>query len=271
MELKTYISKEELELLLSNNISFKECLSILNVSNRTLKKYRKLYGFSLDRVIKDFSCKCHRCDNIVDYKSTSAKEKVYCSRSCANKREHTEETKQKMSISAKLNYVKDIPFCLNCNADISHKKNKIKFCSRSCGSKYTMNTDEGKERIKNMVKKSVISQSRRSKNEILFYEKCNNYFNSVENNIVMFNGWDADIIVHDYKIAVLWNGVWHYKQIYKSQSLKQIQNRDKIKIKEIIDYGYEPYVIKDMGKFSIKKVDEEFNKFIEYINKKSEY
>ena len=45
--------------------------------------------------------------------------------------------------------------------------------------------------------------------------------------------WDADIIIHDYKIAILWNGAWHYKQISKNSSLIQIQNRDVIKINEI--------------------------------------
>ncbi len=29
-------------------------------------------------------------------------------------------------------------------------------------------------------------------------------------------------------MAVLWNGQWHYKQIMKSQSLKQVQARDKM-------------------------------------------
>lgn len=50
----------------------------------------------------------------------------------------------------------------------------------------------------------------------------------------MFNGWDADIIIPNIKVAVLWNGKWHYEQIKKGHSVKQVQNRDKIKLKEIV-------------------------------------
>jgi hypothetical protein len=38
-------------------------------------------------------------------------------------------------------------------------------------------------------------------------------------------------------------------------------------MKEIEDYGYKPYVIKDMGKFSKEKVEMEFNILIEYLSK----
>ena len=38
----------------------------------------------------------------------------------------------------------------------------------------------------------------------------------------MFNGWDADIILPDYKIAILYNGKWHYEEISKQVSLIQI-------------------------------------------------
>jgi hypothetical protein len=44
-----------------------------------------------------------------------------------------------------------------------------------------------------------------------------------------------------------------------------VQNRDRIKIKEIEEYGYKPYVIKDMGKSSKEKVEMEFNTLIEYL------
>ncbi len=46
------------------------------------------------------------------------------------------------------------------------------------------------------------------------------------------------------------------------QSFRKNINRDKIKIKEIINCGYTPYIIKDMGKYDPKFVEEEFNKFI---------
>ena len=81
----------------------------------------------------------------------------------------------------------------------------------------------------------------------------------------MFNGWDADIILPDYKIAILYNGKWHYEEISKQVSLIQIQNRDKIKENKIRKYGYIPYIIKDLNKFNKTFVEEQFNLFLEYI------
>lgn len=69
------------------------------------------------------------------------------------------------------------------------------------------------------------------------------------------------------KIAILWNGVWHYENI--CGQLKQVQNRDKIKYSEIVKAGYMPYIIVDLGKFSKKKCFKElerFNSFIESLN-----
>lgn len=45
----------------------------------------------------------------------------------------------------------------------------------------------------------------------------------------------------------LWNGVWHYKKLRKQHSVEQVQNRDKIKIKEILNSGYNYIVVKDFG------------------------
>lgn len=108
----------------------------------------------------------------------------------------------------------------------------------------------------------VQSDTRRSKNEKYFCELCESHFQSVKHNEPMFNGWDADIIIEDIKVAILWNGKWHYEKIAEKHSPQQVQNRDNIKIKEILNCGYEPYVIKDMGRYNRKFVEEEFNKFI---------
>ena len=106
---------------------------------------------------------------------------------------------------------------------------------------------------------------RRSKNEIQFCKLCEEYFDNVKHNESIFNGWDADIIIEDIKFAVLWNGPWHYKQITKSHSVKQTQNRDKIKIKEIKESGWTPYIIKDMGKANKDFVKEKFDEFLKYL------
>jgi hypothetical protein len=61
---------------------------------------------------------------------------------------------------------------------------------------------------------------RRSKNEIKFCILCEQNFSNVEHNKPIFNGWDADIIIHDIKYAILWNGAWHYKKLNKKHSVE---------------------------------------------------
>jgi hypothetical protein len=143
--------------------------------------------------------------------------------------------------------------CKWCNKEFETKNNKTKFCSLSCGGKF-----------------SATIRVRRSRNEIVFAELCKQHFNTVKTNENLFNGWDADIIIEDKKIAVLWNGPWHYKKLMKGHSLEQVQNRDRIKIKEIIKCGYTPYEIKDDSiskEWSRKEVVErEFNKFLEFCS-----
>lgn len=66
-------------------------------------------------------------------------------------------------------------------------------------------------------------------------------------------------------MAILWNGIWHYKKIKDSQSLDQIINRDKIKVREIESYGFTPYIIRDMGRYNIDKVNMEWDIFSKWI------
>lgn len=112
----------------------------------------------------------------------------------------------------------------------------------------------------------MLSQNRRSKNEILFSEYCLTKFKNVTTNESIFNGWDADIIINDIKVAILWNGIWHYKKVADKHSVKQVQNRDRIKIIEIEKCGYVPYIIKDMGRYSPSKVLSEWNNFNLFFN-----
>lgn len=90
-----------------------------------------------------------------------------------------------------------------------------------------------KFRLGGLISSKLQRETRRSKNEIAFCELCEKYFKNVKHNEQMFNGWDADVIIEDIKVAVLWNGPWHYRQLFEGHNLKQIQNRDRIKIKEI--------------------------------------
>jgi hypothetical protein len=198
--------------------------------------------------------KCEKCQIEFEFKNS-----IYCSRSCANSRNHTIETRTKISTSLK-NRIDKRKICPFCKKEFNYKVKKQKFCSRSCVTK-----NSNKNGLANKVGlASAKSQNKRSKNEIYFSELCKKEFNILTNENI-FNGWDADIILPELKIAVLWNGNWHYKQISKNQSLLQVQNRDKIKLKEIINCGFIPYIIKDEGKHNIQFVDEKFLEFKQYL------
>ena len=100
---------------------------------------------------------------------------------------------------------------------------------------------------------------------VMFATLCEQHFNQIVVNLPMFNGWDADVILMKEKVAVLWNGPWHYRKITKTHSLEQVQNRDKIKMDEIQRAGFVPYVIRDNGSYNKAFVLSEFEKFKSWI------
>ena len=186
----------------------------------------------------------------------------HCSYTCSNSRNHSEDVKLKISISLKNKPPRPkkeienvIRFCGNCNKAFECKEtSKKKYCNFKCaGSVGGRNSKQGK----------------RSKNEILLFELCEKEYDNVLSNENMFNGWDADIILKDYKMAIMWNGKWHYEKVTKKHSIRQVRTRDNIKIKEIKKMGFEPYIIKDMGSFDPEFVKKEFEKLKNYIKDKN--
>jgi len=152
---------------------------------------------------------------------------------------------------------------------IKWNKRNQKFCSISCSMKFRMSDQKNIEFMRKVGQNSSYYQymNRRSKNESYFSELCKKEFENVSLNEQLFNGWDADVILQDYKIAILWNGNWHHKKICKGHSLEQVQNRDKIKIKEIENCGYISYVINDYGKYDRNFVEKEFMKLNNLISR----
>lgn len=212
-----------------------------------------------------FKVKCLKCETEFEVSCTESeynknRYRHYCSRACANSHTISEETKQK--IANTLTKPKKIKICKDCGLEISYKATYCKNCANKHHNEFI--SEESRLKLSNAGKHSAEIQSdiRRSKNEIDFYNLCYEQFNSVRHNEPIFNGWDADIIIDDIKVAVLWNGPWHYKKITEQHSVEQVQNRDKIKINEIKKYGYIPYIIKDLGKANHEKVLYEFNLFL---------
>lgn len=213
-------------------------------------------------------CKCCNIEEAVKYSKYSSGE--FCSRECSrafstkNKRE---EINKKIAESRTGSGNGSVTLaCKFCGGDfeVEWKRRGQKFCSRSCNKSFQMSQGNI---ASEMGKLSSLSQSkfRRSKNEIYFAEMCIEYFDEVLTNTALFNGWDADIVIKDIKVAVLWNGRWHYEKITEQHSVNQVQNRDRIKMMEIEKHGYKPYVIKDMGKKDFNFVEKEFKKFIDYL------
>lgn len=228
--------------------------------------------------------KCKTCGKIMTEKFGSG---IYCCRSCANKRTHSEETKEKirqslidLSESGVLKitdgksrainrqkhieeYYKHPKLCKHCNGVIPYELRDKKTCGNAdC---IQALKDAGSRKGGTISAAKIV---KRSKNEIAFCELCEEHFgvDNVLHNVVMFNGWDADVILLKEKIAILWNGPWHYRKIKSNHSVKQVQNRDKIKIKEIEKCGFTPYIIKDDSQKNSDIVIKEFDKLLRYIN-----
>lgn len=152
-----------------------------------------------------------------------------------------------------------IPYsCLNCPTLITSRGRDKKYCN-SC--RFVIFSATG---LKNSQNRKL-----RSKNEILFSEMLLKlmpltelltnvaYFPDLNNNL-----WDADIIIPDMKLAIHWNGTFHYRECGGSHSLTQTKRRDRIKAAAVSTFGYTNYTIKDLGKFSIKKVEKEIERFL---------
>jgi predicted nucleic acid-binding Zn ribbon protein len=181
---------------------------------------------------------CPKCS------SAHGKPGIFCCRKCANSRIFSKESNSKRTLTLKNKLKKEstkkytkISQCSICNKSFEGSR---KTCSQEC-LKIALNRGASKG-----GKKSASKQIRRSKDEIILYDLCASHYSNVTHNDPIFNGWDADIIIHDIKTAILWNGPWHYKEMgIRNHSLSQVQNRDKIKIKEILSLGWNVLIFED--------------------------
>lgn len=243
----------------------KRALLLVSLSRGPNLFCSKICADSFRKTGKEVSC--GNCEKIF-YRSLRGLVPInYCSQSCAATRNNSLYPKARLQkvilIGQRANLIKKRRAqsrsmkekrCIVCDT-LFLAANKT--CSDKCY----------RESLSRAGKKSAEIQSskRRSKNEIAFYNLCKYKFDLVQNNLPIFNGWDADIILPNLKIAILWNGKWHYEKITKKHSVKQVQNRDEIKMEEIIKFGYTPYIIKDMGKFNLAFVQKEFEKFLRFL------
>lgn len=229
---------------------------------------------------------CEKCGNV--FKQIVIKDSIanykrrFCSRACANSKQIKNEKNKKK-----------IKFCIDCGDKFSTGKRsskkrclkcskiherKLKYCynclkcskpikkttTGHCNNCYR-DTKLFRDNLRLGLSKRKRILAKRSKNEIDFANLCLEKFESVKCNEPMFNGWDADVILIDFKLAILWNGAWHYRQCSKKHSVKQVQNRDKLKINEIRKMEYLEYVIKDPSQANLEFVKEQFFKLCEFL------
>lgn len=109
-------------------------------------------------------------------------------------------------------------------------------------------------------------QVKRSKDEVKLFNFINDYLEniSVTHNtpVIKDKVWDDDIIIRELKTVILWNVPWYYRDMgMTNHSLKQVQNRDKIKTKLFIENNWNVIVYQD-NEFTTLSAFEDFkNRF----------
>jgi len=246
--------------------------------------YKICVGQDFCKPQKSIEVNCENCNKLFKRQICQIKKckNNFCSRSCnatftnSNRGPMKEESKQKLREYYKNNPRKTINNPKKTNNHVIFLDSKKCY---ECGTifEYNIHSSTGKYREINYCSNKCIGKVggriggkisaalnvRRSKNEIYFADLCIELLGEKEvlTNEPMFDGWDADVIIPKYKLAILWNGIWHYQKVRHKHSLEQVQSRDRIKAKIIEKYDYELYIIKDMGRYNKKFVTEQFNIF----------
>lgn len=198
--------------------------------------------------------KCTNCNNELIHRD----QKKFCCRSCAvsynNKikgprsittREKTSKTLKDRADKLGRKHPKNgsmfVRVCRICKTEFLHVKYSKNLCSYKC-----------QVELKRFFNKQVQAQGRgiwakrsRSKGEKLLAEKLAKIGANVITNKHMFSGYDADIILPDYKLAIHWNGAWHWKPLRGEQLLKKIKARDEERYKAVEQAGYINLIIID--------------------------
>lgn len=222
---------------------------------------------------------CLTCNKPLPQRTYQQRRAKYCNAECFNNGKMKEisklgvEARNRNRIEQRKddnpNLIKDTPkICQICNITFLSKRSNTKVCSVACSKLLTKKrAAEGffKKIGSDGGKISAAITVKRSKNEIYFAELCAKHW-EIKTNEPMFDGWDADVIIPSLRIAIFWNGIWHYQQVRKNHNLQQVQTRDKVK-EDIITkkYGYTVYIIKDMGGENKKFVEKQFKQFYDYL------
>jgi ribosomal protein S27E len=115
------------------------------------------------------------------------------------------------------------------------KLHPVSFCCKSHASKYNADRREG--------------GFCRSQWEIMLCDLLKKEFpclDIIECDRTIFEGREADIYIPSIKLAIEWNGIFHFKPIFGKDKLAQTQVKDQEKIKIAQDKGVNLIVIPDL-------------------------
>lgn len=147
--------------------------------------------------------------------------------------------------------------CISCKKDFEwHLKRKT--CSQSCLDKINLaSSSKGGKKAATTLK----NNRHRSFNEKAMFNLVKQEFSDAINNVFMFKGFDADIIIPSLKLCIHWNGEWHYNPVISLDHFKRIRSRDIKRYKAIKKCGYKNYIIKDLSNYkSVNIAKKEFIK-----------
>lgn len=250
----------------------KKCSNLYIASSKEKKCCNKCSSIQTSRYCLIYIGKCRNevCFNLATRKNSY--KKIYC-KTCALRPYKTHLLKKE--IQKKIRVKKGNPYhkkrikqiieknCLHCGNKIFlqlKRKNQL-CCNDHCYREYCRVSG----RYSQMGKKSAQVQSKRSKNEILLAELLSKEY-SIETNFKLIDNWDCDIYIKELNVAILWDGQWHRVQISKKQSLKQVQNRDRIKRELFIEKGVNIITINDYGKYNQEFVKSKFEEVLEVLH-----
>lgn len=201
--------------------------------------------------------------------------KLCCSQQCANKINicRSEELRKKVSETLKRKYAEGL--IIHPKAFKNKKPYTCSFCSKEFVSRKKRSTCS-KECYKNLLpsigrKGGRVTSSlefhkrNRSSNEKMFFAKIKEIYPDAIANKRLFDGWDADIIIPSQKLAIHWNGIWHYKSVMGNELLNRVQQKDKSRYEAIEKHGYRNYIIQDLGPMNEEKVNKEYVDFLQNV------
>lgn len=205
---------------------------------------------------------CSRCNNIIPFDHRKSK---YCSVNCGRRRKQTIITRSKISKAVNRFNELNPTFRREVSARNAKPKNEIWTTCYCCSVAIPVLAEKYQYRkfklfscdadvCKSVTRKKISTETgkraascrvKRSKLEIKLYELCEKHYR-VSHNLPIIDGWDADIILEDHKIAVLWNGPWHYREMgHSNHSLDQVVTRDCIKVQVLEDHGWTVLIYQD--------------------------